>query len=173
HQVCQYSAGVIMLGGLGLILARPERAFELNSHSLFGWAVILLAAVQITGGLLRGSKGGPSEEKAGRGLKGDHYDMTRRRLIFEYVHKSVGYVALVLSAIAILLGLWEANGPVWMWLMLLGWWGVLIVAFALLQRRGMAIDTYEAIWGPSPQHPGNHRRPIGFGIRRMDGHPGE
>lgn len=28
------------------------------------------------------------------------------------------------------------------------------------------IDTYQAIWGPDPEHPGAKRKPTGFGVRR-------
>jgi hypothetical protein len=34
-----------------------------------------------------------------------------------------------------------------------------------LQRRGLAVDTYQAIWGPDPQHPGN-ATPPGWGMNR-------
>ena len=69
-------------------------------------------------------------------------------------------------AAAILTGLWLANGPVWMWLCLGLWWLVLAMVATVLQRRGWAIDTYQAIWGPDPLLPGNRRAPIGIGIRR-------
>ena len=84
------------------------------------------------------------------------------------MHKSPGYAGLAVAAAAIVTGLWTANGPRWMWLALALWWACLVAAFAGLQRRGRALDTYQAIWGPDPRHPGNARRPIGWGIRRRD-----
>lgn len=93
--------------------------------------------------------------------------MSRRRRIFEHVHKTLGYGALLLSALTLLAGLWVADAPRWMWLGLLAWWLVLVVVAVRLQRQGRCIDTYQAIWGPDPHHPGAGVRPIGWGIRRV------
>ena len=51
----------------------------------------------------------------------------------------------------------------------------MVVACVVLQRRGRAIDTYQAIWGPGAEHPGNQRKPIGWGIRQVEDNrqPGE
>ena len=38
-----------------------------------------------------------------------------------------------------------------------------------LQRAGRCLDTYQAIWGPDPAHPGNKRKPIGWGVSRWSG----
>jgi hypothetical protein len=115
--------------------------------------VLAFGFVQFLAGWLRGTKGGPSEPQ----MRGDHYDMTTHRLIFEYVHKSVGYLALGLAAGTILTGLWTANAPYWMWLMLGLWWLVLLAAALVLQARGRYVGSYQAIWGPDPVHPGNRR----------------
>ncbi len=178
HRVCQYSGGILMLVALGLILTAPPRTLSPQAilpgpHAWFGWIVLSLALLQIASGVLRGSKGGPDEAGSGEILPGDHYDMTRHRLVFEYIHKFAGYVAVLLSVAAILTGLYQSNGPNWMWLSLLLWWSLLLSAFIAFQRRGMAVDTYEAIWGPDEQHPGNRRRPIGVGVRRLGASRGE
>jgi hypothetical protein len=49
------------------------------------------------------------------------------------------------------------------------WWALLGAAFARWQRAGRCIDTYQAIWGPDPAHPGNRRPPVGWGVRRPRG----
>ena len=152
--------------GLWLILTAPALTAAPGPHAFLGWTIVALATLQVTGGLLRGTKGGPTEPAPNGSLHGDHYAMTFRRLVFEYVHKGAGYLALVLSVLTILSGLWQANGPNWMWLSLSLWWLGLLCLAIWLQRRGMAIDTYQAIWGPDPTLPGNQRTPIGFGIRR-------
>ncbi|MGZ2258800.1 cytochrome b561 domain-containing protein [Roseobacter sp. A03A-229] len=167
HRFCQYSACLLMVLGLWLILRAPPLAAIPGPHQMLGWAVLALALVQVLGGIFRGTKGGPTEPAPDGSLHGDHYDMTARRLVFEYLHKGAGYTALLLSAATILSGLWQANGPNWMWIALCLWWAGLIVASAVLQRRGMAVDTYQAIWGPDPSLPGNQRKPIGLGIRRF------
>ena len=94
--------------------------------------------------------------------------MTKRRLVFEYTHKFAGYVALALAMAAILSGLWQVNGPNWMWLTLCIWWALLLFIAFTLQRKGMAWDTYQAIWGPDPNLPGNKRKPIGLGVKRWE-----
>ncbi|MEL6677268.1 MAG: cytochrome b561 domain-containing protein [Pseudomonadota bacterium] len=166
HLTCQYTSLALMVVALWLILSAPPLVSLPGPHAFIGWAVLCLAVMQYFGGWLRGTKGGPTERAADGSLHGDHYDMTPRRLWFEYVHKLSGYSALLLSVAAILTGLWQANGPVWMWLALTAWWSGLVTAFILLQRRGMAVDTYEAIWGPDTAHPGNNRPPIGLGVKR-------
>ncbi|KAJ54613.1 cytochrome B561 [Actibacterium mucosum KCTC 23349] len=166
HRSVQYAAAVVMVVGLGLVLLAPPSDVVLpGPHALMGWTVLALAALQIAGGILRGSKGGPTEPAPDGSLRGDHFDMTPRRLAFEYIHKTMGYLAFLLSVATVLSGLWQANGPVWMWIVLCGWWVCLMLAFVLLQKRGRAIDTYQAIWGNDPDLPGNQRRPIGWMIQ--------
>ena len=160
HLFLQYGGGGVTLLALALILMRPEALG--SDHALLGWVVVGFAALQFLAGWFRGSKGGPTEPS----MAGDHFDMTPRRLLFEYLHKSLGYLLLALAAWGIASGLWLTNAPVWMWLGLAAWWCLLLVVFIAWQRRGMAIDTYQAIWGPDPRLPGNQRAPIGWGIRR-------
>lgn len=171
HLALQYGGGVVMALGLAVILSGASATGGAGVHRWLGYAVLGIGAAQFIGGLARGSKGGPTEPS----LRGDHYDMTPRRLLFERIHKSFGYVGLALAALAILTGLWLANAPVWMWLVLILWWLGLGLAFILLQRAGRAVDTYQAIWGPGAEHPGNRITPIGWGVRRRTGtaEPGE
>jgi hypothetical protein len=98
--------------------------------------------------------------------RGDHYDMTPHRLHFERVHKGLGWLS-VLAALAVLgLGLQVADAPRWMAGLLAVWWLLLAVLAWQWQRQGRCIDTYQAIWGPDPRHPGNRLKPIGWGVRR-------
>lgn len=167
HRATQYAAMALMLLGLGIILVAPASETVLpGPHALMGWTVLALAAAQVAGGVFRGSKGGPTEPRVDGSLHGDHWDMTPRRLVFEYMHKHLGYVAYLLSIAVVISGLWQANGPIWMWLVLSAWWIALLAIFIVFQRRGMALDTYQAIWGADPDLPGNKRNPIGFGIHK-------
>lgn len=166
HRFCQYSACVLMVIGAVIIWNAPALTIKPGPHAYLGWTILSLAVVQICGGILRGTKGGPTAPAPDGTLRGDHFDMTPRRLAFEYVHKVAGYLALALSVVAILTGLWQANAPNWMWLSLLIWWSGLTVAGVFMQTRGMAVDTYQAIWGPDPALPGNQRKPIGIGVSR-------
>ncbi len=131
-------------------------------HGYMGWAVTVLGVLQACAGLVRGSKGGPLEPV----IRGDHYDMTKRRNTFEKTHKSLGYAALVLALSTVFMGLVVADAPRWMLLIISLWWLVLIAGFVWLQKQGRCIDTYQAIWGPDAAHPGNRIEPIGWGVKR-------
>lgn len=147
-----------------------------SGHHFFGWALLVLCAVQLLSSALRGSHGGPvnpftRQPRPPEQWPGDHYCMTRRRVSFEYLHKWLGWLMAAWSIAAILTGLWSADAPRWMWIALGLWWFVQVAAFAILQLQGRCIDTYQAIWGVDPDLPGNRRlKPIGFGIRRYSPH---
>ncbi|MFN3776732.1 cytochrome b561 domain-containing protein [Sphingomonas parapaucimobilis] len=149
--------------GLALILGhgRDQGAMALWHHRL-GWAVMSAALLQILGGMLRGTKGGPTDRTS---LRGDHYDMTLRRRIFERVHKSLGWLCLPPVWAATALGLIMVDAPRWMPVVLTIWWVAFLAVFIHLQRTGRCYDTYHAIWGDDPGHPGNSRRPIGIWVR--------
>ncbi|MEM7720402.1 MAG: cytochrome b561 domain-containing protein [Pseudomonadota bacterium] len=155
---------VLGLTAIGLSLVWPINFSAMTLHNWLGLVLIAFLFLQVLLGVFRGSKGGPTEPDP----RGHHYDMTKWRHMFEALHKSLGYAALVLAVVVILTGLWKANGPVWMWGMLGVWWVVLIAAFVALQKRGMAIDTYQAIWGADPKHPGNQLPQPGWGVRRWN-----
>jgi hypothetical protein len=131
-------------------------------HAWGGWALLALGWLQIASGLGRGSKGGPTDNT----LRGDHYDMTPHRVRFERLHKSLGWLCVLAALVVTALGLYVADAPRWMALLLAAWWLLLAVAARQLQRKGRCVDTYQAIWGPDPQHPGNRVKPIGWGVRR-------
>jgi hypothetical protein len=131
-------------------------------HDYAGWVIVVMGLLQAIGGILRGSKGGPTEAC----LRGDHYDMSRRRRLFETAHKVMGYGALLLAVCTILLGLIITDAPRWMVCVLSVWWLCLIVSFMCLQNNGWCVDTYQAIWGDSLEHPGNQLPPAGWGSHR-------
>ncbi|MEM9578105.1 MAG: cytochrome b561 domain-containing protein [Pseudomonadota bacterium] len=164
HWMGQSLVVILSLAGLALVL--PTDLSAMTAHNWMGYAVLSGACIQVVLGFFRGSKGGPTAPAADGSLRGHHYDMTPWRLAFEALHKSVGYATLVLAMATILFGLWKANGPVWMWGALILWWTALMIIFIVLQRRGMAVDTYQAIWGTDPTHPGNQRPAPGWGMRR-------
>lgn len=163
-QACVALLTVAAIGFVAPLALKTDRV-----HHLFGYLVLVGLLVQVLLGVFRGSKGGPTSPAPDGSLHGHHYDMTPWRGLFEGLHKSIGYLTLALAAAAILLGMWDANAPNWMWLALGLWWSVLIVASLRLQSRGFAVDTYQAIWGDDPAHPGNQRPHPGWGVRR----PGE
>jgi Eukaryotic cytochrome b561 len=166
HLTLQYAGGLAVITGLGFIYAAPERTGTAGVHAWLGWTVAALGLMQFLGGWLRGSKGGPTERKADGSMAGDHYDMTPRRRAFERVHKSLGYVAVFAALACMFNGLWLVNAPRWMWFVLSGWWLFLMALAVVFQRDGRAVDTYQAIWGPDPAHPGNRTAATGWGVRR-------
>lgn len=157
---------VILLSGIALALVLPVDPAAAGLHNWLGALLLLLLTAQLALGLTRGSKGGPTAPAPDGSLRGHHYDMTPWRRMFEALHKTFGYAALILSVVVLTTGLWKANAPVWMWITLGLWWTGLVAAFILLQRRGMAVDTYQAIWGADPAHPGNRLPSPGWGMRR-------
>jgi hypothetical protein len=166
HRFGQLIATGLMLVGVWLVWV-PSRGHNLSLigqlHLILGWSLMLCVAVQVVGGFLRGSKGGPTDVQ----LQGDHFDMTPRRRLFERIHKVVGWLSVFVAMATILLGLWWADAPRWMPLMLLTFWIALLIAALRWQHKGQCIDTYQAIWGQDPRLPGLRYAPIGLGVRRV------
>jgi len=160
HLTTQYLGGIAVVVAIYLSWDNREGGSANFWHRNIGWTVVGLAAIQFASGWLRGTHGGPTHPRWDGSIAGDHYDMTLRRRIFEGVHKSCGYIALVFAVFSIMSGLWIANAPKWMVVMLVGWWVVLISMFVALHRMGpRRVSTYQAIWGPGEDHPGNRRIP--------------
>jgi hypothetical protein len=149
HRGFQYTGIFLSLVAIGFIWVKNVQADLRGLHQLFGYAVLLLGLLQVIGAQLRGTKGGPTDLAKGLPLYGDHFNMTRRRRIFERLHKCLGYCALALVVITTMFGLVLADAPRWMALIIVAWWLLLMAAFVILQKRGRAVDTYAAIWGKS------------------------
>ncbi|MEM6617343.1 MAG: cytochrome b561 domain-containing protein [Pseudomonadota bacterium] len=161
---------VIILSLCALAFVLPVQRDAMGLHNWLGFLLFASLALQVLLGMFRGSKGGPTAPARDGSLHGHHYDMTPWRRAFETLHKTLGYSALALAAIVIMTGLWKANAPVWMWVSIMLWWGILIAVFVQLQKRGMAVDTYQAIWGADPRHPGNRLPHPGWGVMRPGDH---
>ena len=165
--------GVVTLAAVLAVVASGGSVVPETTHGWLGVIVLLLTWLQLVNALLRGTHGGPvdpftRQKRPVEQWPGDHFSMTERRVVFEYVHKAIGYLLIVLSAIALLAGLHEADAPRWMWLGIVTWWIVIVALVAILQWRVGAIDTYQAIWGLDRALPGYRRAPIGVGITRFD-----
>ena len=163
HRAFQWSGMAVVSVGVVLAWDQGQGNSTLAiAHAAGGWALVALAWMQVGIGLSRGSKGGPTEAR----LAGDHYDMTPHRIWFERLHKFLGWLAVFAGPAVIVLGLFLADAPRWMLVVLILWWLALCVAAWHWQRQGRCVDTYQAIWGPDANHPGNIRPPIGWGVRR-------
>jgi hypothetical protein len=153
HLTLQYAGAACMIAGFLLVFLPGAGSPAAWLHRSLGYAVLAFGALQFVAGWLRGSKGGPTDST----MRGDHYDMTARRVVFEHLHRSVGYLAVALGALTIMTGLWTANAPRWMAVVLPAWWAALVALAIALERRHMHVSSYHAIWGPDPAHPGNRR----------------
>lgn len=163
HRGLQWTGVAVMTLGVALAWGQGAAASATAElHAWAGWMLVLLGWLQVAAGLGRGSRGGPGAEQ----LRGDHYDMSAHRIRFERLHKSLGWLSLLAALGVMALGLYLADAPRWMALALAAWWALLAAAAMHWQRQGRCVDTYQAIWGPDPQHPGNQRQPVGWGVRR-------
>ena len=121
-------------------------------HVQLGAVALALLATQMVSPLLRGTKGGPTDPHADPAdpltWRGDHYDMTLRRRLFEAWHKKFGYVAMAVAVAAVWTGIDTAG--------LGSWWKIAIVlaasvfvgAFVGLTRGHRRVTTWVAIFGP-------------------------
>lgn len=172
HQTLQWGGVLLMTAGLTLAWCNASGASSLaRAHGTLGWCIGAAGWLQIAGGLARGTKGGPGDQRCKNdctsgSLRGDHYDMTSRRVAFELVHKVLGTGAILAALFAIATGLRVADAPRWMAVVLASWFCLLGALAVRWQRQGRCIDTYQAIWGPDVAHPGNQKQPIGYGIQR-------
>ena len=161
HRVLQY--GGMAAAALALLPVWGARSGGvLGWHAGVGFVALGLGGLQVLGGVLRGSKGGPVDQ-AGRPnpphkVRGDHYDMTPRRRVFEAVHKIGGHACVLLGFVVIALGLREVGAHWTAWAAYAAGLCAYAVWFIVLQRSGRWTDTYIAIWGPDPRHPGNRPR---------------
>ncbi len=160
HRGLQYGGLALATAALVPILAETGGRID-TLHGACGLAVMTLGWLQVLSGWLRGSRGGPTGRGADPGdpatWRGDHYDMTPRRIAFERWHKPAGWCALLLAGVTMLLGIALVGAPDWL-LALVGCLQAATVLALLDGRlRGRWVDTYAALWGPDPRHPGNRR----------------
>ena len=171
HRLFQYAGVFVSLAAVALVFRTEPMTGSLATrlHTIGGWLLLVLGVLQVLGAWLRGSKGGPADINAWPNspvMPGDHYDMTFRRRAFEAVHSVLGYTSLAITMIVTCLGLYATGAPRWLWLLLIFWWIGLTLRFVQLQRRNNFVRTYQAIWGPSPRHPGNRKATDTHGLRR-------
>ena len=155
-----YTAITLSLGGLAVALIASGK-FSGSLHAWFGGLTILSGTLQIIVAWQRGTHGGhnhpttdPDDPSTWRG---DHFDMTRRRRWFEAWHKPGGYFALFLATGAVTTGLMQY----WMPMIALALPLVFVCVFILvvfLEGTGQRHDTYEAVFGNHPEHPGNRNK---------------
>jgi hypothetical protein len=151
--------GLALAGAIVAIMVRG--GFSGSLHSIFGITTVTLGCLQIAGGWLRGTHGGRNYYTADPNdpatWHGDHYDMTRRRRIFETYHKTAGYFVYFFAAGAVATGMMQYPMPGLAAFII----AVVLVAFVLsivLEYKGLRYDGYRAAHGYNPEHPFNKAR---------------
>ena len=162
HVASQYAGMAIACLGV-VIVWNALGSFDVaDRHAQLGAIVMSLGILQIVASWLRGTKGGPTDKGADPARpetwRGDHYDMTLRRRLFEVWHKTAGYVALALAVPTAMMGLDRLGVPNSVQLLPAALAVAFVVAMVLFERAGRRVPTYWAIWGPDPTHPGNRPR---------------
>ena len=158
HRGLQYGGTALATAALGVILSETGGRAD-TWHGRFGLVVMASAWLQILSGWLRGSRGGPTDttlQDPAR-WRGDHYDMTPRRIAFERWHKTVGWATLLLAAVTMLLGAGLVGAPGWLVAVIGGLQAAAVLALIDGVLRGRWVDTYAALWGTETRHPGNRR----------------
>lgn len=163
HRILQYAGVACALAGIGVAYRAAGGLDPGLLHVQAGLLVLGLAVLQLISAWFRGSKGGPT----GRGAdprrpetwRGDHYDMTRRRRAFEAWHKLAGWASIVISPVAITLGLQLDGWPSTLCGVCLALVLLQLAGLAALARTSRRVGTYQSIWGPDPSHPGNQPEP--------------
>ena len=142
HQYLQYAGLGVFIVGLWFVFNRNGAGHFSSVHGRLGLLMILLSVIQYVSAMLRG-------------VTVDHYQMNLRRLIFEFVHKGVGYLALALAPLVIVLGFDLVEPPLWVYAAAL----LPLVVLTVLGIRNVLtrpfVSTYQSMWGISPEHPGN------------------
>lgn len=162
HKYGLYTAVFLSLIGVALALV-VSGGFSGSVHATFGILTVIMGCLQVISGMLRGTHGGkyynnadPSDSATWRG---DHYDRTIRRRIFEAYHKTTGYFTLFCALGAIGSGLMQYPMP-----LLTGF--VFVIPFAFLaawiwlEFHERSYDGYRAVHGYGMDHPYNKEREL-------------
>lgn len=156
HRGLQYAGVALSAVGLVAVLGMTGGGSR-TTHGQLGLALVLLSVVQLVGTALRGTKGGPTDEGADpdrpETWRGDHFDMTPRRRVFEAVHKTLGWSMLIAAGAVILLGVQLVGPPDWLLVVVGAAYLTLLLAVFSRVRSRRRVSTYVAIWGPHLRSP--------------------
>jgi peptidoglycan/LPS O-acetylase OafA/YrhL len=122
---------------------------------------VVLGCLQVASSWFRGTHGGryyytadPADPSTWRG---DHFNMTPRRRMFEAFHKNVGYFAGFFAVGAVASGLMQFPMPA-LTVVMLGTVFAIIALCIALEHKGRRYDTYRSVFGNNPDHPYNKAR---------------
>ena len=153
HLGCNISAMVICT--FAFYIMYDLMGFSTSTHAILGYTTLGLMYLQGLIGYLRGTTGGDYPHPEGK--KWDHFDMTKRRLIFEHSHKTVGYVALFVAFAATFTGIYTMQMP-WYFYIIQVSVTVIIALLYLIYWNKKRYTTYQAIFGLDKNLPGNREK---------------
>lgn len=160
HKYGLYTAVFLSLGGVGVALV-ASGGFRGSLHATLGILTIAFACLQVISGKLRGTHGGKyyntADPNDSNTWRGDHYDRTPRRRLFEAYHKTSGYFTLLFAVGAVGSGLMQFPMPLLAGLLLLVPFAFLC-AWVLLEYLERRYDGYRAVHGYGLEHPYNKER---------------
>ena len=172
HGLCGVAAMLCLVVGVAMAFQGMSLPSHLaHPHAWTGWGIVAVLLLLVINIALRGSIGGPGRHQPRtlvhlHDVPGDHYDMTRRRRIFERAHRWLGYGLMLALFANVMTGYWHVNVPRGLAVATLAWWACLALMALRWERQGRAVDGYQARWGPSMGHPGNRIPRLGGGLHR-------
>ncbi|MDO5058261.1 MAG: hypothetical protein Q4E06_13205 [Lautropia sp.] len=172
HGLCGGGAVLCLLVGCYLAFHGMSLHQHLaHPHAWAGWTVVAMLVLLLVNIAARGSIGGPGRRQARtlvhlHDVPGDHYDMTARRRVFEFLHSLLGYGLVVMVMLTIGSGFWFVNVPRGLAMLVAAWWLLLLGLAWRWERQGRAVDGYQARWGPGMGHPGNRIPVVGWRRKR-------
>ena len=131
HGLCGVAAVLCLVAGVAMAFQGMSLASHLaHPHAWMGWGVMAVLLLLVVNIALRGSIGGPGRHQPRtlvhlHDVPGDHYDMTRRRRIFEHGHRWLGYGLMLALFANVMTGYWHVNVPRGLALATLAWWACL------------------------------------------------
>ncbi len=160
HRLGLYLTVFLSLGGVAVALI-VSGGFSGSVHSMFGMLTVAMGCLQVVSAWMRGTHGGKYYNNADlndpASWRGDQYDHTPRRRMFEAYHKTSGYFTSFFAVGAVGSGLMQYSMPV-----LTGLMFIIPLAFLatwiLLEFLGRWHDGYRAVHGYGMEHPRNKDR---------------
>ncbi|NND42189.1 MAG: hypothetical protein HKO04_08945 [Silicimonas sp.] len=160
HKFGLLLAMILVLGGTGVAWI-ASGGFSGSVHAWFGIVTVVLGVAQIVSSQLRGTRGGKYRVGADPDnpdtWRGDQYDHTPRRRIFEAVHRTTGYFTLFFACGAVGSGLMQYHMPglaIASILIVLAW----LAVWTIYGFQGRAYDGYRVAHGYGLEHPYNKAR---------------
>lgn len=160
HKYGLFFAMFLCLAGAAVAFT-ASGGFSGSVHAWFGTLTVLLGVGQIISSQMRGTRGGKYRDGANPDdpstWRGDQYDRTPKRRMFEAVHKTCGYFTVLFAFGSVGSGLMQFNMPVLTVLFLIICFAWLAV-WTIYQFKGRDYDGYRVAHGYGLEHPYNKER---------------